>query len=77
MNKSVTRRNFLIIAAGFVGGVVAWPWIAKANSLISRVEPPQLALESWLLGTGKSEYEPTVSFLLNGNTRVYLPFISK
>lgn len=78
MNQGVTRRDFLIIATGVTGAVMLSPLITKANQLTSQNENLSPTLEDWLLSTGIPDFEPTISFLLSGNTTTtYLPFVSK
>jgi hypothetical protein len=78
MNQGITRRDFLIMATGVTGAVMLSPLITKASQLIPQHENLSPALEDWLLSTRIADFEPTISFLLNGNTTtVYLPFVSK
>ena len=74
MNQDISRRDFLLMATGLIGEVMLWPLVAKAHLLIPQNENPNFSLENWLLNTGKTDFEPTISSLLNGNTTsVHLP----
>lgn len=77
MNHGITRRDFLITAAGVTGAVLLSPLIANANQPFSQNENFGPALEDWLLSTGMPVCEPTISFLVSENTTAeYLPFSS-